>query len=161
MLTAGRDTFFRECQRLGLAKALLHTPRLLILDEPAMGLDPAGIVEIRNLLKELSQAQGVTVFMSSHILGEVARLADRIGIIHQGHLLREMDVTELERERRHRLVIQTRDSHATCAWLTSGGFSAELYPDHHIEIKDDPAIQHPEEVAAKLVHAGHPRPCSS
>ena len=72
-----------NAQRLGLAKALLHKPELIILDEPANGLDPAGIVEIRNLLAELTHKQGVTVFMSSHILGEVSRLAKRIGIIHK------------------------------------------------------------------------------
>src|SRR5512142_1779375 len=73
-----------NAQRLGLAKALLHDPRLLILDEPANGLDPAGIVEVRELLLELTRQQGVTVFMSSHILAEVARLAQRLGIIHEG-----------------------------------------------------------------------------
>ncbi|MEP7356304.1 MAG: ABC transporter ATP-binding protein, partial [Anaerolineales bacterium] len=82
-------------QRLGLAKALLHKPRLLILDEPANGLDPAGIVEIRALLLELTHEQGVTVFMSSHILAEVARLAQRIGISHQGRLLQELSIEEL------------------------------------------------------------------
>ena len=78
-----------NAQRLGLAKALLHEPKLLLLDEPANGLDPAGIVEIRELLLELTREQGVTVFMSSHILAEVTRLARRIGIIHQGHLLQD------------------------------------------------------------------------
>src|SRR5579864_5324335 len=71
-----------NAQRLGLAKALLHTPRLLILDEPANGLDPAGVVEVRELLRQLATDEGVSIFMSSHILAEVARLATRIGIIH-------------------------------------------------------------------------------
>src|SRR5664279_6127806 len=69
-------------QRLALARALLHGPELLILDEPANGLDPAGVMEIRDLLRDLAQGEGVTVFMSSHILGEVDLLADRIGIVH-------------------------------------------------------------------------------
>ena len=93
-----------NAQRLGLAKALLHRPRLLILDEPANGLDPAGIVEIRQLLLDLTRQEGVTVFMASHILAEVARLAQRIGIIHQGRLLQELDLAGLERNRRRRLV---------------------------------------------------------
>ncbi|NLG68371.1 MAG: ABC transporter ATP-binding protein, partial [Firmicutes bacterium] len=79
-----------NAQRLGLAKALLHDPRLLILDEPMNGLDPAGIVEIRNLLQGLAYERGVTVFFSSHILGEVSRVAKRIGIVHQGRLLQEL-----------------------------------------------------------------------
>src|SRR6185436_4761981 len=72
-----------NAQRLGLAKALLHRPRLLILDEPSNGLDPAGVVEIRDLLRDLA-ADGTTVFVSSHVLAEVARLASRIGIVHTG-----------------------------------------------------------------------------
>jgi ABC-2 type transport system ATP-binding protein len=145
-----------NAQRLGLAKALLHAPELLILDEPAMGLDPAGIVEIRNLLLELVQEHGVTVFMSSHILGEVARLAHRIGIIHYGRLLQELDVSELERDRRRRLVIQARDHQAALDVLTTAGYSAELAANDSIEVKDDAAIRHPEEIAVHLVHAGHP-----
>ena len=82
-----------NAQRLGLAKALLHDPRLLMLDEPANGLDPAGIVEIRELLLELTREQGVTVFMSSHILAEVARLAGRIGIIHEAACCRSWTST--------------------------------------------------------------------
>lgn len=76
-------------QRLSLARALLHAPDVLVLDEPANGLDPAGIVEVRELLRSLADERGVTVFMSSHILAEVAHLADRIGIIHGGRLLEE------------------------------------------------------------------------
>ncbi|PWK84464.1 ABC-type multidrug transport system ATPase subunit [Lentzea atacamensis] len=73
-----------NAQRLGLAKALLHKPDLLILDEPANGLDPAGVAEIRDLLLDLSLMHGVTVLLSSHILTEVARLATRIGVIQFG-----------------------------------------------------------------------------
>ena len=98
-----------NAQRLGLAKALLHHPKLLFLDEPANGLDPAGIVEIRDLLLELTRQQGVTVFMSSHILAEVSRLAQRIGIIHEGKLLQELNVDELERNRKRRLLLRVRD----------------------------------------------------
>jgi ABC-2 type transport system ATP-binding protein len=82
-------------QRLALARALLHSPDLLVLDEPANALDPAGIVEIRELLRKLADERGVTVFMSSHILAEVAHLADRIGIVHEGRLLEECSRDEL------------------------------------------------------------------
>ena len=118
-----------NAQRLGLAKALLHSPELLILDEPANGLDPAGIVEIRDLLHELARDHGVTVFMSSHILGEVSRLAQRIGIIHQGRLLQELDVDELERKRTRRLVLRTRDDAAALAALLAAGMDAGMARD--------------------------------
>jgi len=78
-------------QRLALARALVHAPELLVLDEPANGLDPAGIVEIRELLRGLADNSGTTVFVSSHILVEVAHLADRIGIVHNGRLVEELD----------------------------------------------------------------------
>ena len=143
-------------QRLGLAKALFHNPQLLILDEPANGLDPAGIVEIRNLLLELAQEQGVTVFMSSHILGEVARLARRIGIIHRGRLLQELDVAELERNRRRQLVLRTRDRDAAYAMLRSAGFTATLAGEGTIALQDSAAIAQPDEIAARLCRAGHP-----
>ncbi len=133
----------------------MHNPELIILDEPANGLDPAGIVEIRNLLINLAHEQGVTVFMSSHILGEVSRLAHRIGIIHQGRLLQELDVDELERNRRRRLLIRARDCQAARAVLIAAGFSTELSADGTIEIKDIAAIERPDEIATRLVNAGH------
>ncbi len=76
-------------QRLALVRAMLHTPEVLLLDEPANGLDPAGIVEIRHMLRTLADDHGVTVLMSSHNLAEVAHLADRIGIVHEGRLIEE------------------------------------------------------------------------
>jgi ABC-2 type transport system ATP-binding protein len=93
--------------------------------------------------------------MSSHILGEVSRLAKRIGIIHQGRLLQELDVDELERNRRRRLVLRARDCRAALSVLLSAGFSAGITPDGTVEIEDDAAIEHPDEVATRLVHAGH------
>src|SRR5215471_10772174 len=92
-------------QRLALARALLGEPELLVLDEPANALDPAGVVEIRELLRALAIEQGVTVFMSSHILGEVDRLATRIGIVHRGRLIEELDSAALERHRDPRLEV--------------------------------------------------------
>lgn len=79
-------------QRLAIGRAILSHPRLLVLDEPANGLDPAGIVEIRHLLHRLAAEDGVTVFVSSHILGEITQLADRIGIIHNGRMIEEVDL---------------------------------------------------------------------
>jgi len=144
-----------NAQRLGLARALLHRPELLILDEPANGLDPAGIVEIRSLLIELARRQGVTVFMSSHILGEVARLADRIGIIHRGRLLQELAIDELERNRQRRLLIDARDRAAVRSVLAEAGYASVSNGHELIEVSDERAIDRPDEVAARLVQAGH------
>lgn len=145
-----------NAQRLGLAKALLHSPELLILDEPANGLDPAGIVEVRNLLSELVEHQGVTVFMSSHILGEVSRLAQRIGIIHRGCLLQELDAAELDRNRRQRLVVVARDISGACAVLQGAGHTARISAEGTITVTDSAAIERPDDVATRLVQAGFP-----
>jgi ABC-2 type transport system ATP-binding protein len=145
-----------NAQRLGLAKALLHNPRLLILDEPTNGLDPAGIVEIREHLIALKRQYGVTIFMSSHILAEVARLADRIGIIHQGCLLQELSVDELERKRSRQLVVSVLASDTARAALSAAGYSPEIMLDGSICMKDDAAIDAPDRIASLLVHAGAP-----
>ncbi|MBI5294308.1 MAG: ABC transporter ATP-binding protein [Chloroflexi bacterium] len=141
-------------QRLGLARALLHRPELLILDEPANGLDPAGVVEIRELLAGLAR-EGVTILMSSHILTEVDRLATRIGIIHQGRLIEELDADTMEELRAQRLMVQARDLSAAQTALTAAGYSAELdRARESLVIKDARAIAAPDEVARLLVEAG-------
>jgi ABC-2 type transport system ATP-binding protein len=145
-----------NAQRLGLAKALLHNPKLLLLDEPANGLDPAGIVEVRELLLELTRDQGVTVFMSSHILAEVARLAGRIGIIHLGRLLQELDVEELERNRRRRLLVRARDTEAAWRALAAAGRPGSVLQDGAIELTSPAAIATPDEIARRLVRSGVP-----
>jgi len=87
-------------QRLGIAQALLGDPQLLILDEPANGLDPAGIREIRTLLRRLATERDMAVFVSSHLLAEVELMCDRVAIIHKGKILKEGDVRELISSRR-------------------------------------------------------------
>ena len=144
-----------NAQRLGLAKALIHEPRLLILDEPANGLDPAGIVEIRELLQELTRVHGGTVFMSSHILAEVSQLAARIGIIHHGSLLQELNIDELERNRRRRLLIQVREVESARQTLITAGEPAEILQDGTIELKNASSIERPDEINRLLVNAGY------
>ena len=143
-------------QRLALARALLHGPELLILDEPANGLDPAGVIEIRDLLRDLAQHEGVTVFMSSHILGEVDLLANRIGIVHRGRLVEELDSDALERRRDRRLEVATRDLEAAEAALLAAGFTPQRRGDGWLELRDPVALEAPERVAEILVSAGVP-----
>jgi ABC-2 type transport system ATP-binding protein len=167
-----------NAQRLGLAKALIHAPDLLILDEPANGLDPAGVVEIRNLLRGLAQDRKVTIFWSSHILAEVARLATRIGIIHEGRLIEELDAAELARRERPRLVVTARDLIGARAALRAAGFDpsgpaardgavghgpvghgpvgGRSAPDGALILTDEAALRRPDDVACVLVAAGCP-----
>lgn len=96
-------------QRLGIANAILHDPELLILDEPTNGLDPIGIAEVRNFIKELSVERGKTILISSHILSEIALLADDIGIIDHGLLLEENSMKELKKKNRKYILLQVSD----------------------------------------------------
>lgn len=84
-------------QRLGIAAAIMHEPKLLILDEPINGLDPIGIVEIRSFLFELSHNNGTTIFISSHVLSEIEQIADVIGVMHEGCLIEEVSISELHK----------------------------------------------------------------
>ena len=142
-------------KRLGLARALLHAPELLVLDEPANGLDPAGVVEIRELLAGLVREQGVTVFMSSHILTEVDRLATRIGIIHQGSLIEEIEAGTLEELRSPRLEVEVRHLDTAQRALAGAGFEAIAH-DGALILTQAEAIAAPDRVATVLVNAGVP-----
>jgi ABC-2 type transport system ATP-binding protein len=143
-------------QRLGLARALLHRPELLILDEPINGLDPAGIVEVRELIRHLAREDGVTVLVSSHILAEIARLATRIAIIDHGRLLAELDADELERRSHARLLIGARDRDAARAVLRTHGFHVSDDGDGELVLEDVRALEHPEHIASLLVAASAP-----
>lgn len=96
-------------QRLGIANAILNDPELLILDEPINGLDPIGIAETRDLLKKLCHEQGKAIIISSHILSEIALMADDIGIIHEGVLLEESTLEELKKKSEQYILIQVPD----------------------------------------------------
>lgn len=96
-------------QRLGIARAILHHPEFLILDEPTNGLDPMGIKEIRELIINLCQRQGITFLISSHILSEIQQMATKIGIIHKGELLEEIGYDELQKRNRHYINIKVND----------------------------------------------------
>lgn len=141
-------------QRLGLAKALIHNPSVLILDEPTNGLDPAGIVEIRQLLTELATS-GVTVFISSHILGEISRIADRIGIIHEGRLLEESNANDLEKRRLRRLLIDADDRDLLKNALAASGINVDGYNENGTAyISNGELTGRPDYLCEKLVRSG-------
>ncbi len=146
-------------QRLALARALLHGPELLVLDEPANGLDPAGVIEIRELLRELARDHGVTVFMSSHILAEVDRLATRVAIVHHGRLVEELDSDALEAHRDRRLEIGARDLEAAEQALRAAGLAPARALDGQparLELRDARSLESPDDIARLLVAAGAP-----
>jgi ABC-2 type transport system ATP-binding protein len=140
-----------NAQRLGLAKALIHNPRILILDEPSNGLDPAGIFEIRELLSDLAENQGVTIFISSHILGEISRFATRIGIIHDGKLIQEINTSQLEKLSRKRLQVNTRNNSLAKSVLVQNGYPVAETEDGSLDIHSEKAINCPEDIASLLV----------
>jgi ABC-2 type transport system ATP-binding protein len=145
-------------QRLSLARALLHEPSLLVLDEPTNGLDPAGVIEIRELLRTLARDHGVTVFMSSHVLAEVDRLATRVGIVHRGRLIEELDTHALEHHRDQRLEVGARRLDLAERELRAAGFAPHRRPDRSagtvLELREARAIAEPEAIATLLVQAG-------
>jgi len=144
-------------QRMALARALLHDPEVLILDEPANGLDPAGVVEIRQLLSHLAAERGVTVFMSSHILTEVDRLATRIGIIHRGRLLEELDTGKLSNTGRLRVQVRPEAVTLAAEALARIGMQALVETDTaSLSMVDPRALSAPDQVATVLVNAGAP-----
>jgi ABC-2 type transport system ATP-binding protein len=143
-----------NAQRLGLAKALIHHPELLVLDEPANGLDPAGVAEIRALLSELAH-DGVAVLLSSHILTEVARLATRIGVLDRGRLVWTGATTDLVAQARPRLNVVVRDRTAAVAALRTAGHAAER-DGEGLLLDGEQAVQHPDKIATLLMAAGCP-----
>jgi bacitracin transport system ATP-binding protein len=116
-------------QRLGIARALLHYPELLILDEPINGLDPIGIKEMRKLIKYLSVERNITILISSHILSEIEQIADHIGIIHQGKLLEEIELDQFRTRNRKYLEFQLSNENKA-AMLLEEHFEINNYRIH-------------------------------
>ncbi|GIO26575.1 ABC transporter ATP-binding protein [Ornithinibacillus bavariensis] len=151
-----KDLSLGNAQRLGIAKSILHKPEILILDEPVNGLDPAGIVEIRELLQDLAFNQGVTILISSHLLSEVAKVATKIGIIHEGQLLQEIESIQLNKLLNQRLIIDSFDNKSAASKLSSAGYPSWINKDGLIETYNKKAIEHPEEISRLLVYQSFP-----
>ena len=111
-------------QRLGIAMALLGSPKLLILDEPTNGLDPAGIQVMRALIRNMPAATGATVMISSHLLGEIEQMVEQVGIIDHGHILFEGPLTELQRHSRGNVTLRLLDPAKAAPVLRANGLTA-------------------------------------
>lgn len=116
-------------QRLGIALALVGEPEIMILDEPINGLDPQGIVEVREILTKLSKEKGITIIISSHILDELAKIADSYGIIHEGKIIDEMTSEQLEQRCGDFVVVRTENNEKAVEILRSEGYDNISMPD--------------------------------
>lgn len=121
-------------QRLGIAQALVHDPDLLILDEPGNGLDPKGMVDVRNVILRINKELGKTIFISSHILKEVELISNRMVIINEGHKIVEGDVKELLYSGKIKVTIDTSDNSKALKILEEKKFSCELDHDKLIKV---------------------------
>lgn len=113
-------------QRLGIAMALIGDPEFLILDEPINGLDPQGIIEVRELITKLNQERGITILISSHILDELSKLATHYGFIEQGVIVKEMSADELHNSCRKAVKVETEDTALLSKVLTDMGYAYQV-----------------------------------
>ncbi|NLJ31031.1 MAG: ABC transporter ATP-binding protein [Clostridiales bacterium] len=141
-------------QRLGIAMALLSDPEFLILDEPINGLDPSGIVEVRELMKRLNRERGITVLVSSHILSELYQTATRYILLHEGRVLEELTQRELDEKCRRHIAIKTDDAAKTATVLESALHTTnfQVMPDGTVRLYDH--LDNIEAVARDLSRAG-------
>lgn len=125
-------------QRLGIAAALLNTPEFLILDEPINGLDPAGIVDVRNLIKKLNKEYGMTILISSHILEELYNTATDFIIINKGRILEELSEAELNAKCKQHIEIRTMDTQKAIMVLEQKLHTDnfKIMPDNTIQLYD-------------------------
>jgi lantibiotic transport system ATP-binding protein len=116
-------------QRLGLARAMLGAPAVLVLDEPTNGLDPDGIADMRRFLKALPERTGATVLLSSHLLGEIEQTATHVGILSEGRLVLEGELSRLKAELAPEMLVQTDDAARAAALATARGFAVSATED--------------------------------
>ena len=121
-------------QRLGIAFSLIGDPEFLVLDEPINGLDPQGIMEVREMLIRLNQEKGITILISSHILDELARLATHYGFVEQGHVIKEMSAEELEKVCRKSVHVNVNDTNILADVLNGMGMEYRLYSPYEADI---------------------------
>lgn len=133
-------------QRLGIAMALAGHPDFLVLDEPTNGLDPQGIIEIRELILRLNREEGITVLISSHILDELSRLATHYGIIDGGRMVKELSAAELDANCRKALRVRVSDIRALTRVLEARGVDYAILDDHSADIYAELSV-------SDLVHA--------
>jgi ABC-2 type transport system ATP-binding protein len=145
-------------QRLGLARVLLHDPQVLLLDEPASGLDPRVRIEIRRVIKHLGQS-GKTIMVSSHILPELADMCNKIGIIEKGELLVNADVADVMKMVRRQIVLQIavagEQSHAARLLEQHAGVERIELTDGHISVTLREGVTDYSDFAGLLISAGH------
>ncbi|MDZ5253464.1 ATP-binding cassette domain-containing protein [Clostridium sp. LIBA-8841] len=141
-------------QRLGLALALLGEPELLILDEPTNGMDPMGIREVREVLLKLNKLNGVTILVSSHILGELSQLANCYGFLKDGKIVEEISEEELNEKCRHHLLIKVDDCKRASIILEQAlkNNSYEILPDGFIKVYRE--LDNPQRINRALVEGG-------
>src|SRR5699024_11132672 len=140
----------------GNAKTLLHSPQILILDEPVNGLEPAGIVEIRNVLQDLAFNYGVTIFISSNLLSEIDKISNTIGNNHERQLIKQMNANKVNQLFHQRLIIDTNHNKSAISKLITTGYNASLNDQGYIQLFDKEAIQRPDKISKMLVYEGYP-----
>lgn len=140
-------------QRLGIAAALLHNPELLILDEPTNGLDPSGIIEIRELIKSLPSKYGMTVLISSHLLSEIEQMATTVGILNKGKLIFQDSIEKMQLYAKRKITLKVSNVEKASKLLLAKGIKI-VYKDGYIELINcsDENIAH---TVATLVYDGY------
>ncbi|MCH2200638.1 MAG: ABC transporter ATP-binding protein [Fuerstiella sp.] len=148
-----------QTQRIGLARTLLHEPQVLLLDEPASGLDPRARIEIRNLLKRLGEMKK-TVIVSSHILPELADVCTRVGMIEKGNLIVDGNVAEVMRKARARIILNIRvrdrtEDAARCVEQCDSVESVSITKDQLLEVTLNNAVEDYSDIPSALVAQGY------